>query len=107
MKLSYLSVHHHFFCSFHSALVQVERVLSISLNLRIILSLSGNPNPYQIFLLPGYVDPAQLLVFRLDVRTDSDLFGQKGDVAGLSERLNDVHVVVSIHLGVCLFVVQI
>ena len=86
-------------------------MLSISLNLRIILSLSGNlsgnPNPYQIFLLPGYVDPAQLLVFRLDVRTDSDLFGQKGDVAGLSERLNDVHVVVSIHLGVCLFVVQI
>ena len=56
---------------------------------------------YQIFLLPRYVDAAELLVFRLDIRADADLFGEKGNVAGLGERLNDVHVVVSIHLGEC------
>ena len=59
----------------------------------------GKSYPYQIFLLPRYVDATQLLVFRLDVGADSDLFSEKGDVTGLGERLNDVHVVVSIHLG--------
>ena len=60
-----------------------------------------HPHSHQILLLPRYVDPTKLLVFRLDIRTDSNLLSQEGHISGLGERFNDVHMVVCIHLSIC------
>ena len=56
--LAYLSVHHHFFCGFHRAFVQVECVLSISLYLNKLLhKMVLFPIPTKYFFSPGMLMP--------------------------------------------------